>query len=134
MKKRSFSVLFYIRITRLNKAGEAPVLLRITVNGRREELCIHRSVNPTLWNTVKGKFTDKGKGGKELSLYLDTIHFRLLRAQFEMELEGQSVTATTVLNRYLGKYAPVRHTLFELFREHNGKCRNLTGIDYAATT
>lgn len=126
--------MFYIRTIRLNKAGATPVLLRITINGQREELRIHRFINPKLWNTVKGKSPYKGKGCKELNLYLDTIPSRLLPAQLELELEGQSVTATTVLNRYLGKYAPVRHTLFELFREHNGKCRNLTGIDYAAAT
>lgn len=134
MEKTSFSVLFYIRKTRLNKSGEAPVLLRLTVNGRREELRIHRFINPKLWNTAKGKATENGKGCKELNLYLDAIQSRLLRAQLDLELEGLPVTATTVLNRYLGKDAPVRHTLLELFREHNEKCRKLIGMDYAAAT
>lgn len=62
MEKTSFSVLFYIRKIRLNKAGEAPVLLRLTVNGRREELRIQRIINPTLWNTAKGKAVENGKG------------------------------------------------------------------------
>lgn len=109
-------------------------MLRITVNGQREELRIHRFINHKLWNTAKGKATENGKGCKELNLYLDAIQSRLLRAQLDLELEGLPVTATTVLNRYLGKDAPVRHTLLELFREHNEKCRKLIVIDYDSAT
>lgn len=80
MKKRSFSVLFYTRKTRWNKTGEAPILLRITVNGQREELRIHRFINPRLWNTAKGKATENGKACKELNLYLSaTVYFLAIR-------------------------------------------------------
>lgn len=39
-----------------------------------------------------------------------------------------------MLNRYLGKDCPVRHTLIEVFREHNEKLHKLTNIDVAPAT
>jgi hypothetical protein len=40
MERNYFSILFFIRRTRLLKNGEAPIGLRITVNGQRAELQI----------------------------------------------------------------------------------------------
>ena len=44
MQRNYFSILFFIRRTRLLKNGEAPIGLRITVNGQRAEMQIKRSV------------------------------------------------------------------------------------------
>ncbi|WP_249413329.1 Arm DNA-binding domain-containing protein [Alistipes montrealensis] len=35
MERTTFSLLFYIRRTKLNKAGEAPIFMCVTVNGLR---------------------------------------------------------------------------------------------------
>lgn len=45
--------LFYIRRTKLNRSGEAPIFMRITVNGKRTDASVRRSVEPRLWNTGK---------------------------------------------------------------------------------
>lgn len=44
MERYYFLILFFIRRTRLLKNGEAPIGLRITVNGQRAELQIKRNV------------------------------------------------------------------------------------------
>ena len=134
MERTTFSLLFYIRRTKLNKAGEAPIFMRITVNGQRADASVKRFVVPRLWNTAKGKAIENGRGCRELNLYLDAISANVLRIQREMELEGAPISAHSVFNRYLGKDRPERHTLLEVFREHNEKCRKLTGIDIAAAT
>lgn len=53
MQRNYFSILFFIRRTRLLKNGEAPIGLRITVNGQRAELQIKRSVPDNKWNAAK---------------------------------------------------------------------------------
>lgn len=123
MEKTTFSLLFYIRKPRLNKHGEVPILFRLTINGVRADAHTHRFINPKLWNTAKGKAVESGKGCKELNYYFDAIQARILRTRLDMELEGVVVTAQSVLNRYLGKDTPERHTLVELFSAHNEKCR-----------
>ena len=134
MERTSFSLLFYIRRTKLNKAGEAPIFMRITVNGERADASVKRSVAPRLWNTAKGKAIEKGCGCKDLNLYLDAVSSNVLRIQRDLELEGAAVSACSVLNRYLGKDRPERHTLIEVFIEHNEKQRKLSGIDVAPAT
>ena len=47
MQRNYFSILFFIRRTRLLKNGEAPIGLRITVNGQRAEPykdSLHRAI------------------------------------------------------------------------------------------
>ena len=134
MERTTFSLLFYIRRTKLNKEGEAPIFMRITVNGQRADASTRRFLAPRLWNTAKGKAIEKGCGCKDLNLYLDAVSANVLRVQREMELEGAAVSAQSVLNRYLGKDRPERHTLLEVFREHNEKSRKLSGIDMAPAT
>ena len=50
MERNYFSVLFYIKKAKLLKNGEAPICLRITVNGKRAEIQIKRSVEIDKWN------------------------------------------------------------------------------------
>lgn len=123
MKRTTFSLLFYIRRNKLNKSGEAPVFMRITINGERADASVKRSIVPRLWNTTKGKAVENSKLGKDLNLYLDAISANLLRLQRDMELDGVVVSAHAILDRYLCKNHPERHTIIEVFKEHNEKCR-----------
>ena len=134
MERTTFGLLFYIRRTKLNKAGEAPIFMRITVNGERADASIKRSIEPRLWNTAKGKAVENGRGCKDLNLYLDAISANIFRIQRDVELEGLELTPHIVLDRYLGKKRPERHTLIEVFIEHNEKQKKLSGIDIAPAT
>lgn len=134
MERTTFSLLFYIRRTKLNKAGEAPIFMRVTVNGQRADASVKRFIAPRLWNTAKGKAVENGRGCRELNLYLDAVSANVLRARQHMELEGVDISARTILDRYLGKDRPVRHTLIEVFMEHNEKQKKLAGIDVAPAT
>ena len=134
MERTTFSLLFYIRRTKLNKEGEAPIFMRVTVNGQRADASVKRFIAPRLWNTAKGKAVENGRGCRELNLYLDAVSANVLRARRNLELEGAEISAHTVLNRYLGKDRPVRHTLIEVFMEHNEKQKKLAGIDVAPAT
>ena len=106
MQRTTFSVLFYIRRTKLTREGEAPILLRLTVNGIRTDIYVKKTVPPALWNSTKGKAHEKNRHCKELNLYLDAVKLRLMKLQREMELDGLQVTAHSLINRYLGKDQP----------------------------
>lgn len=136
MKERTtFNVVFYVRRTRLNKHGESAVFMRITVNGMRAETTVKKTVSPDLWSMSRGRALEKTPYTKELNMYLDAIRARITRIHRDMELDGEEyITAQMVLDRYIGKDKPERHTLLEVFREHNEKCRKLRGIDMAPAT
>lgn len=127
MERTTFCLLFYIRRTKLNRNGEAPIMMRITVNGVRVDASVKKTILPEFWSVAKGKALEKKREYKELNLYLDSIRLRIMKIQRELEIEGVAVSAGSVLDRFLGKNAPVQRTLFEVFREHNDKCARLSG-------
>ena len=54
MKQGTMNILFFVLKTKLLKNGEAPVLMRITINGDYDDARIQRSVPLNLWNAAKG--------------------------------------------------------------------------------
>ena len=134
MERTTFGLLFYIRRDKTNKKGEAPVFMRLTINGERADALIKRFIEPHAWNSDKGKANEKCRGGKDLNLYLNAISANILQIQRDLELDKKEVSAQIILNRYLGKEQSDRHTLMEVFRAHNEKCRALIGINFAPDT
>lgn len=133
-QRTTFSVAFYIRRTRLNKHGESPIHMRITVNRLRADTTVKKTISPNQWDSVRGRASAKSILGKELNLYLDTVRAKIIRIHRDMEMDGERITAQKVLDRYLGRNEPERHTILEVFREHNEKCRKLSGIDTSPAT
>lgn len=52
-ERTSFSVLFFVKKTRLLKNGEAPIRMRISVNRQIVDIVIKRSVPVEHWNQEK---------------------------------------------------------------------------------
>ena len=133
-EKSSLSISFHIRRTRPNKRGEVPVCVRITVNGKRTDTTIHTSIRPELWDDKRGQASPRSALGKSVNLYLENVRARFIHVHRELEFEQQPYTVHDVLGRFLGRRPSNRHTLVELFREHNDRCHKLVGIDLAAAT
>lgn len=134
MKKNTFSILFVLKKGKTARNGESPVNARITINGVRIETSTHLKTDPALWNSRLGKSTGRDKLSAELNKRLDVIRVRLMQAYRKLELDGKQPTAREVVDTYLGRDpSPVR-TVIGLFREHNEKCRQLSGIDMAPAT
>ena len=54
MKKKTFTILFFVKRTKLLKNGDAPIFTRITVDGIRLEMSIQRSIKLPDWVEKKG--------------------------------------------------------------------------------
>ena len=93
MERTTFSLLFYIRRDKLNKRGEAPVFMRLTINGERADASIKRFIEPHAWNSDKGKANEKCRGGKDLNLYLNAISANILQIQ-RGTIESRSICST----------------------------------------
>lgn len=60
MKGNTLNVMFFILKNKLLKNGEAPVVLRVTINGQRDEIRIQRSISVELWDNAKEKTEVRG--------------------------------------------------------------------------
>ncbi|PXV67332.1 site-specific recombinase XerD [Dysgonomonas alginatilytica] len=129
LDRNYFSVLFFIKKTKLLKNREAPICLRITVNKKRAEVQIKRSVPVNKWDAKKECCKAKDKSGEELNHYLLSVKTKVLRIHRELEQDNKPITAEIIKKRFYGEYIPPK-MLLEVFNEHNKRCRELIGKDY----
>lgn len=54
MKHETMKILFVIKKSSLLKNGEAPIEVRVTINGVSDEVRIQLSVLPRLWDQARG--------------------------------------------------------------------------------
>ena len=82
MKQGTMNILFFVLKTKLLKNGEAPILMRITINGQYEEIRIQRSVPLKNWNPAKGCSKRKRQGFHRIEqLYFRPHYTRIRKAQ-----------------------------------------------------
>lgn len=132
MKQDSLSILFFILKGRLLKNGEAPIILRVTLNGREDQMRVLRSVPLQLWNRAKGRSTGKDVSSKELNNYLNGLQIRLLTIHSELSEREAHITPSLLLSKLFAK--DEKHLLVTSFQEHITECTKLIGIDYEAVT
>ncbi len=121
----SITILFYLK-SRENKSGERQIYLRLTVNGKRRETSLNRSISYSRWD----KHRQCGKGRTEdiqrLNKLLDSTKNDIYDKQREMDYNDEDITAETLMNKFLGKGNRKRY-LIELIKEESHKKKNLIG-------
>lgn len=133
MKRKTFTILFFIKRTKLLRNGEAPIYMRITVDSVRAEIAIQRSINISDWLEKKGSARATTAKNKELNHYLEHIRSRLYEIQKDLEDEGKIVTSELLKNRYCG-VDEMKVSFVELYTEHNNKLQELIDKEFAPAT
>ncbi|MCG1037303.1 site-specific integrase [Polaribacter sargassicola] len=133
MKRATFNILFFIKKSKLLKNGTAPIYMRITVNGKRSEVSLKRSILPKLWDTVRNKVKGNSTDSKDLNEYLNSVRGQMFRHQQMLQEDRKTITPKTLTNAFLGK-GEKQWTLLELFQEHNENMNRLIGKEYSPLT
>jgi len=128
------AILFYLKRSKINQSnGLIPIYLRITVNGKREEISIGKSILESEWNV----FTHRAKGN---SLNAQAINNRIIKFEGRItEFTGQMFVANKQLSAktikdYLTGNLNEQHTLIEACDYTINKIKSLIGIEYATST
>ena len=111
MKQGTMNILFFVLKTKLLKNGEAPVLMRITINGSYDDARIQRSVPLNLWNAAKGCSKGRDRASIALNTYIAELHARALEKHKELVLEQALITPKLILKRVFGKDTEMRTLL-----------------------
>ena len=133
MKQGTMNILFFVLKTKLLKNGEAPVLMRITINGDYDDVRIQRSVPLNLWNAAKGCSKGRDRASVALNAYIAELHARALEKHKELVLEQALITPKLILKRVFGKETEMR-TLLGTMNEEIEKMKKAVNIDYAPVT
>lgn len=127
------NLLFYLKKTKKNRAGEAPIYLRITVDGQRVETSIRRSIIPDIWNSK----TQRGRGRTEkirlLNNYIDEVENKVNRIYNISVQEEQKTSAEFLKDVLIGKDQKTK-MLIPVFEEYNKLMEREKGKKYATRT
>ena len=121
-RKSTFSILFFIKRKKLLKNGDAPVYMRVTVDGRFLEASLKRGVNPKTWNEKKQRSTGRDRLSLELNDYLDDTLAKILKIHQRFADEKKIINPKTILDEWTGRIEKPK-MLCEEFRADNEKYR-----------
>ncbi|MDE6084420.1 MAG: site-specific integrase [Muribaculaceae bacterium] len=121
-RKSTFSILFFIKRKKLLKNGDAPVYMRVTVDGRFLEASLKRGVNTKTWNEKKQRSTGRDRLSLELNDYLDDTLAKILKIHQRFADEKKIINPKTILDEWTGRIEKPK-MLCEEFRADNEKYR-----------
>ena len=133
VEKNTFSVILFIKRGKLLKNGEAPIFLRITIKGERVDISTNQSIDPEHWNKAKGQIKSGAKDTADRNNYLNNLKLKLQAHKREIVDKGIELSAHNLKDAYLGNVQENRGVM-EIFLEHNQKCEELSGKDFAPGT
>ena len=114
----TFGVAFYLKKQKTTQAGKSPIYARITVNGKRIEISVKRSIDENNWNATKGM----AKGSREeiikLNKYLDQFKAGIIDSYQQLLLQKKFITAELLKEKVTGG-DQADFTLCKLMHYHN---------------
>ncbi|MBL4657076.1 MAG: phage integrase SAM-like domain-containing protein, partial [Flavobacteriales bacterium] len=120
MPENTYSILFQAKLSKKNRFGKLPIYARVTVNGKRSEISIQRSIEPKSWNSGKGKARSNTEEGRSINEYLEHVRVRLLGHYSDLVKEGKTVTAQKVRDLFLN-ITSSQHTIMSAFKHNNAQ-------------
>ena len=132
--QHSFSILFWIQNHKKSKkTGEAPISVRITVNGKRAEISTGKKTLPEYWNVNSGRVKGNSEEARVTNRHLTSMHHRLEKIHDRLEEEGQFISAQAIKSIFQGKKSE-QHSIVKLFRFHNDQIKSQLGTEYSPGT
>jgi hypothetical protein len=118
----TFRVIFYLK---KNKAsdGKAPIYARITVDGKRAEISVKRSIEEKNWNASQGMVKGNREEIRSLNLFLEQYRSSIVTRYQEMLLQKKIITAEGIKNSF--QVTDLKEfTLCKVMEYHNTDLRN----------
>ena len=91
MKIEKFKVLLYLKKSRLDKSGKAPIMGRITVNRSMVQFSCKISCTSDLWNPRESRLKGKSHEAVETNAKLDKLMGRILSGRWRTCWERSSM-------------------------------------------
>lgn len=95
----NIKILFFIKKSKLLKKGEAPIYLRLTIDGRREEISTKRSILPTQWNPEPQCARGNSRDSNEINLFIEYEKGKINQVIRQLEQKNIYFDARTIMNR-----------------------------------
>lgn len=124
---------FYLRESKKNSKGLAPIFLRVTVNGQRAEISTNKFVQPENWD----KSSDRARGNSEEARTINTsligLKAKADKCFLRLDTTDDKISVRNVINELTGK-SKQHFTLLEAYNSNIERMKKLKGIEYTGST
>ena len=114
----TFGVIFYLKKQKTTAQGTAPIYGRVTLNGKRTEISVKRSIAVSRWDAKKGLARERREETAELNRFLSRFKAKIIDAYQEIVLSGGTVDGAIIRERVTGS-GQSRRTLGSVMEHHN---------------
>lgn len=122
-----YSIRFVIKRGK-SKNGKSPLVCRITVNGKRVEIAMKKSIEPIKWSSDAGRAKGNSEEARMINAHIELTTNEIMRHQNKLVMEGKPSDAQSIKNSFLG-LTEKKYSLIETFNYHNERMKPLIGID-----
>ena len=134
MKKENFTILFVVKLNKLNGKGLCPVNVRITYQGLRKENATGCFVDPKFWDSKRQLTTSKAVEMINTNVQLELIKQKIRNAYLSILLETDDFEVDDIYHKYLGKPIKESEFLIKYFQQYLDKIYRLIGKDLKLAT
>ncbi|WP_367769022.1 site-specific integrase [Flavobacterium sp. WC2421] len=131
--KTKITLHFYAKSTKANAAGQLPIYVRLTVDGKRLEFSTKKFVETSKWSSELSKMKGTTEEARSINSYLDLMKTKVFNAQMELMHRNENLTIENFKEKLLGTEQRQR-MLIPIFQDHNNKIKELVGKEYAPGT
>ncbi len=131
--RSTFNVLFFLKKNATKKNGTAPIVARITINGKSSQFNTKQYTTKDNWNVELNRLKGRSTKARNTNSVLDEIKSSLHNIYNELNNKEIIVTAERVKNTYLG-IGLEKYFLIELFNESNNFLKRQVGITRSQST
>ncbi|MFN8335450.1 MAG: tyrosine-type recombinase/integrase [Cyclobacteriaceae bacterium] len=114
---QKFSILFWLKKSKMNKQGLVPIWARITVDGHRAEFSTQKQVLPEHWDPEESIVKKECKDAKTLNEFLTLSKVEITRHYNILLSTKEVVTADDVRDSYRG-IKEEQKSFFDLFGQY----------------
>ncbi|MFZ4428434.1 MAG: site-specific integrase [Saprospiraceae bacterium] len=132
--KTNFSLVCYLFKSRVKQNGQAPVLLRININGEKTVLQLKLAVVPIQWDQKRGCVIGRSPDAKVSNDYIDSIKLRARQKYNELLLSHDVVTPVMLKDAILGINSAKPKMIIEVWQEHLDGMIKLIGKETTVAT
>ena len=133
MAANQLFISFILNKFRINKQGECPISIRITINGQRESINTGVNVDPKLWDSVKSKIKGKSPFISSQNNLLDALKGKITSVYTEVLNSGMPLSSAVIKNKVNGDDDKLTG-LLEVVKLHNSYVNKRINIEVTKAT
>ena len=122
---------FYLRKSRINNKGEAPITVSIVLPTEKAVISTGLSINPGYWDVKKQKAVRCSNSNSINELLQDT-QGKILKAISQLSVINEDISIENIKKLLSGETIKETCLLIKVTKEHNAQFEQLIGIRYSA--